>query len=78
MSDVHVFTTCAQPATEFVDSNIDPPLVIKSKPRSLVRCYRCGARRYASNALVRVYYDCVQYFCCECPKKKSKKRRRHG
>lgn len=61
----HVFTTVDQPATKYLDRNIEPPLKCTNNPRRQLRCYTCGRVRWAKNMIVHVYYDCTRFFCAE-------------
>lgn len=62
---VHVFQAKGQPATRFVDRNIDPPITTRLSPRHQLHCYLCERRRTAKNLVVHVYYDCIRFFCRE-------------
>ena len=68
----HLYISESQPATRFLDANLDPPLEVVLNPRRVLTCWSCGRRRWAANLEVRVYYDCVQFFCAggRCRKKR--------
>jgi hypothetical protein len=64
--NVHVFVESAQPATAYRDSHGPmPKKVWRCNPRRLIHCHLCGRKRWAKNMVVKVYYDCSQYFCRE-------------
>jgi hypothetical protein len=60
---IHIYTAEHQPATDFWDSNIDPPIHVRHDPRMQIECRSCGRIRYARNMVVQVYYDDIRYFC---------------
>jgi hypothetical protein len=66
---LHVFVAPPQPMTRYVD-----PFLLemgfsrrqatrRHHPREQFRCHVCGARRWAKNLVVRVYYDMVMIAC---------------
>ena len=61
--EVHIYTAPKQPATRWVDSNLDPPRVIEWPAHRLVFAYCCGKRRLAKNCVVQSYYDGVYIWC---------------
>ena len=73
MSDVHIFTAPAQPATRFVDRHGPRPMWFRNKPRWQLFTDCCRQRRWAKYVRVQVHYDCIHRFCADghgCRKKK--------
>ena len=61
---VHIYTAPGQPLTRYVDHNLPGrSRVYRTPPRSVWQCRKCGARRWAKNLRVQVYYDAFIVFC---------------
>jgi hypothetical protein len=65
MSSVHLYTAPTQPATCFVDNNIDPPMTITFTPRQLIYTDCCHKRRWARSVVVQVYWDGLRRWCAD-------------
>jgi hypothetical protein len=68
VSTFHIYRVLEQPATRYEDPNLPwrwatIPRWLKFKPREVLRCWSCGARRYAENLVVQVYYDRMVAHC---------------
>ena len=63
MSGVHIYTAELQPATRFCDRSTGEDHWIEVAPRQLVYTSCCKRRRWAQNANVQVYYDCLIVSC---------------
>lgn len=63
MSDVHIYTAKAQPATSFKDYTFDPPTELGYKKHFLLWAECCGRRRLAKNMVVQCYYDVRRFWC---------------
>lgn len=62
---VHIYRAADQPATRWVDYNLDKPHVFKLKPQALVWCGCCYKQRMAKNCIVHQYYDCTLFWCAQ-------------
>jgi len=60
---VHLFNALSQPATRFVDRNIDPPTWFRYSARRLFWTDCCRRQRWAKYVRVQVYYDTIHRFC---------------
>ena len=81
MSEVHIYTAAMQPATCFVDHNMNPPYTFRWSPHMLIYVECCDKRRRAANCVVQVYYDHLAVWCapnkgCKSQTFIEKKRRR--
>jgi hypothetical protein len=65
MSNVHIFVASKQPATRWVDYNIDPPHTITWPANLLLWCRCCFKKRPAKNCVVQNYYDALYVWCAE-------------
>lgn len=63
MSTLHIYTAPLQPATHFVDANVDPPMTITVAPRKLIYTECCNRRRQARYIVVQCYFDCTRRWC---------------
>lgn len=62
---VHIYSAAWQPATKFIDNNIDPPMTFSFAPNSMMWCDKCRKRRRAKNLVVQCFYDGVRKQCAE-------------
>ena len=60
-----LFSAPKQPAWRFRDECGGVTFWIRRNKRSLVRCGRCGRRRWRKNSVVQVYYDGLYYWCAD-------------
>lgn len=63
MGEIHIYTVPGQPATQFTDYNLDPPLHSGFAPNKLLWADCCGKRHRASSLVVQCYYDCLRVWC---------------
>ena len=61
---VHIYSAPLQPATRFWDRCLPGhPILITYPPHRLLRCGKCGKRRWAAHCVAQVFYDEVRFWC---------------
>lgn len=60
---IHIFVAPVQPATNFIDDVTGKTYRFRLKKRQIRTCFSCGARRWAKNLTVQVYYDGFRFHC---------------
>jgi hypothetical protein len=75
MNHVHIYTANDQPATDYLDHNIEPPMRFTNPSRRRLYCWECERGRWAMNLVVHVYYDSTRFFCKEGHTWSGRKRR---
>lgn len=78
---IHIYAASWQPATNWVDANIDPPGRGGFSAGTLIWCDCCGKRRRAANVVLQIYFDSTRRWCapdkgCRDPRVIAAKRRR--
>jgi hypothetical protein len=63
VSNLHIYTAPAQPATDFIDCCGEEEMRFQYSPRHLFWCVRCRRRRWAGHLVAQVYYDGVRFWC---------------
>lgn len=63
MALVHIYRAEGQPATKFIDANVDPPLECGFPPDQMLWCHACGECWPASGMSIYVYYDHSRLSC---------------
>ncbi len=62
---LHVYVERCQPATDYVDRNLDPPARCGFSPDEYLWCHRCRECWPASGMVIQVYYDHASIWCAE-------------
>lgn len=63
MSDIHLYSAEAQPATRFRVDLSDRPHHVTFSPHRTLLTVCCRRRRQAKNLLVKAYYDTWHFYC---------------
>ena len=65
MTSSHVYRAPFQPATQWVDRHVDPPITFSGSPHRRIFVLCCLRRRQARFCVVQSYYDVATYWCAE-------------
>jgi hypothetical protein len=61
--NVHIYRVDGQPATAFVDANVEPPMKCGYPPDKMLWCFACDECWPAAGMVAHVYYDGTTFYC---------------